>query len=167
MRRRSNEAHHTATHILQAGLRNMFGSQITQAGSLVDPQKLRFDFTHGTPLSEENIEELEIWINNIANMDCKVEINDDVPLDEARGKGALAMFGEKYEDTVRVVNIPDISMELCGGTHVETTGKLRPFKIISEALSNIERGIYVYHHSQKKILNFFTKNNLSFISDRV
>ena len=131
--RRSNEAHHTATHILQAGLRNMFGSQITQAGSLVDPQKLRFDFTHGTPLSEENIEELEIWINNIANMDCKVEINDDVPLDEARRKGALAMFGEKYEDTVRVVNIPDISMELCGGTHVETTGKLRPFKIISEA----------------------------------
>eukprot|EP00943_MAST-04B_sp_MAST-4B-sp1_P009605 g9605.t1 len=130
--RKSNETHHTATHVLQAGLRNMLGTQIMQAGSLVDPQRLRFDFTHGLPLSNDEILILEDYVNTVANMDSNVLVDTDVPINEAKENGAIAMFGEKYGETVRVVNIPNISMELCGGTHVNSTASLRPFKIISE-----------------------------------
>lgn len=130
--RKSSETHHTATHVLQAGLRNMLGTQIMQAGSLVDPQKLRFDFTHGAPLSGREIAYLEGWVNDVANLDSDVLTDENVPIDEAKENGALAMFGEKYGDTVRVVDIPGISMELCGGTHVNSTAVLRPFKILNE-----------------------------------
>jgi alanyl-tRNA synthetase len=124
--------HHTATHLVHEALRQILGVHVVQAGSAVDESRLRFDFTHANPLSENQIEDIEDWVNAAVSMDYQVAINE-LPFAEAKRTGALAHFGEKYGDTVRVVDIGDgVSTELCGGTHSASTSSLRPFKITSE-----------------------------------
>ncbi len=131
-RRQRIAANHTATHILHAILRETLGSHVKQAGSLVAPERLRFDYTHFAPLTDREIQEIEEKINRIVfrNMPVQTRLMD---LNEAVSAGALAFFGEKYQQQVRVVSIPDVSMELCGGTHTKMTGDVGLLKIISEA----------------------------------
>ncbi len=130
-RRLDTERNHTATHLLHAALRSVLGDHVHQAGSLVAPDRLRFDFTHHGPVSAEQLEEIESQVNR--------GILEAVPLDiqqrpyaDAVSGGAMALFGEKYGDVVRVVSIPGISQELCGGTHVRNTAEISAFKITSE-----------------------------------
>ena len=130
--RRNSMSNHSATHLLHAALRKVLGAHVTQAGSLVDSQKTRFDFTHNKPLSSEEIRQIEDLVNEQIAMgnDVKVEIMSPK---EAQAKGAMALFGEKYGDKVRVLTMGDFSCELCGGTHVKNTSQIRLFKIVSEA----------------------------------
>ncbi|KAF9292547.1 hypothetical protein BGZ68_003453 [Mortierella alpina] len=130
-RRESVAAHHSATHMLNAALRKTLGKPIMQAGSLVEPERLRFDFTHGKPISPDQIREIEDWINTVALQSVQPVINE-YPLQKAIDMGSIAVFSEKYGDIVRVVDFPKVSMELCGGTHVENLSKIYPFKILSE-----------------------------------
>ena len=140
-RRSSIQRNHTVTHLLQAALRNELGTSVTQAGSFVGPDNLRFDFTYNKALTEAQIEEIESVVNAqiLKNIDVKTYV--DIPIDEARAKGAMALFGEKYGDKVRMVEIGEFSKELCGGTHVRTTGEIGLFKIVSEssAASGVRR----------------------------
>ncbi|GAB2267785.1 hypothetical protein Dimus_002762 [Dionaea muscipula] len=129
--RQRAKVHHTATHLLQAALKKVIGDETSQAGSLVAFDRLRFDFNFHRPLSEREIVEIEGlvngWIGDATLVQTKV-----MPLADAKRAGAIAMFGEKYGEEVRVVEVPGVSMELCGGTHVISTSELRGFKIISE-----------------------------------
>ncbi|NER04783.1 MAG: alanine--tRNA ligase, partial [Okeania sp. SIO3C4] len=130
--RRRAQANHTATHLLQAALRSLVDSSISQAGSLVSFDRLRFDFNCPRGLKPEEVEQVEAQVNSwIA--EAHPATVAEMPLDEAKAKGAVAMFGEKYSDVVRVVDYPGVSMELCGGTHVNNTAEIGVFKIISEA----------------------------------
>ncbi len=129
--RRDTQRNHTATHLLHAALRAVLGDHVTQAGSLVAPDRLRFDFTHTGPLSETELEEVERLVNEQIWADKEVT-KQFVPYREAIGEGAMALFGEKYGDTVRVVQVPGFSLELCGGCHVNTTGEIGLFKLVSE-----------------------------------
>src|SRR5204862_7222585 len=131
-------ANHTGTHILHAVLRNTLGTHVKQAGSLVAPDRLRFDYTHFAPLTDREIEEIEQKINRIVfrNLPLQTEIME---INQAIARGALAFFGEKYQQQVRVVSIPVVSMELCGGTHTRMTGDVGLFKIVGE--SSIASGI--------------------------
>jgi alanyl-tRNA synthetase len=125
---------HTATHLLHAGLQKVLGDHARQAGSLVAPDRLRFDFTHPQSMTEEEIQEVESFVNNAILADYKLEIRYKSQ-EEALGEGAMALFGESYGDTVRTVKIGDedrVSYELCGGTHVPSTGVIGPFLIVSE-----------------------------------
>ena len=124
--------HHSGTHLLHAALREVLGKTATQRGSLVEPGRLRFDFSHDAPLTRAQVETIEDLVNGWigANEPARVET---VPYREALAKGAIAMFGEKYGDQVRVVAFGDFSMELCGGTHARATGDIGPFKIVSES----------------------------------
>ena len=122
---------HTATHILQKALKEQLGDHIHQAGSLVEPDFLRFDFSHFSPMSEEEIREVESRVNRSILRDYGVE-TVEMSLDEARKTGATALFGEKYGATVRVVSVSDYSSELCGGTHVSNSAKIGSFHILSE-----------------------------------
>ncbi len=131
-RRRSTMKNHTATHLLQAALRKVLGPHIKQAGSLVAPDRLRFDFTHFAPLSPAEIERVEDEVNAQIWRNAGV-VTTVMPLDQAMGSGAIALFGEKYQENVRVVEVPGFSKELCGGTHVPATGTIGLFKIVSEA----------------------------------
>ncbi len=130
--RRNTAANHSATHLLHAALRKVLGGHVSQAGSLVDSQKTRFDFTHNKPLSTEEIHQIESLVNEqIARaLDVKAEVMSHK---QALEKGAMALFGEKYGDSVRVLTMGDFSCELCGGTHVTNTSQIRFFKIVSEA----------------------------------
>lgn len=131
--RRRIKAHHTATHLLQAALKIALPqANVSQAGSLVDADRLRFDFNCPKQLTEEEIIKVESLVNSWieASHDTVVEI---LELAEAKRKGAVAMFGEKYGDTVRVIDVPGVSMELCGGTHVSNTAEIGLFKIVSES----------------------------------
>jgi alanyl-tRNA synthetase len=129
---------HTATHLLQGALKRIVGTHVTQSGSYVGPDDLRFDFTHLEALTPEQIERAEQMVNEQIVLDTPVVV-ETLPLDEARKKGAIAPFGEKYGATVRVVEVPGFSMEFCGGTHLDRTGRIGSFLITSE--SSIASGI--------------------------
>jgi alanyl-tRNA synthetase len=122
---------HTATHLLHAALRQVLGTHVKQAGSVVEPPRLRFDFTHYAAMDQAEIAEVERLVNEQILRNSAVETKV-LPLEQAVATGAMALFGEKYGDQVRVVSVPDFSKELCGGTHVSRTGDIGVFKITSE-----------------------------------
>lgn len=132
-RRKRIMRNHTATHLLHAALRTVLGKHVTQAGSMVAPDHLRFDFTHGRAIDPEQLEQIEQMVQDHLRENQAVETLIDVPINTARSMGAMALFGEKYGDKVRVVRIGDFSTELCGGTHVSLTSEILFFKILSEA----------------------------------
>ncbi|XP_048546490.1 alanine--tRNA ligase, chloroplastic/mitochondrial [Triticum urartu] len=129
--RQGAKAHHTATHLLQSALKSVIGSETSQAGSLVAFDRLRFDFSFHRPLTEKELLEIESLVNQWISDATHLETNV-MALQDAKNAGATAMFGEKYGEQVRVVEVPGVSMELCGGTHVSNTAEIRGFKIISE-----------------------------------
>ena len=122
---------HTATHLLQAALRKVLGNHVNQAGSLVTPEHLRFDFTNFSPVSAEELEKVESLVNEEILKNVPVTI-EEMALKDAKEKGAMALFGEKYGDRVRVVSVGDFSCELCGGSHVTNTAAIGSFRILSE-----------------------------------
>ena len=130
--RRRAQAHHTATHLLQAALKQVVDSSISQAGSLVDFDRLRFDFHCPRAVTPAELEQLEALINGWITEAHSLEVQE-MAIEAAKAAGAVAMFGEKYADVVRVVDVPGVSMELCGGTHVANTAEIGLFKIVSEA----------------------------------
>ena len=129
--RRRVQANHTATHLLQAALKKVVDDSVSQAGSLVSFDRLRFDFNSPRALTSEDVQQVEDLVNTWISEGHQADINV-MPLEEAKAKGATAMFGEKYADEVRVIDFPGVSMELCGGTHVTNTAEIGVFKIISE-----------------------------------
>ena len=131
-RREAIRRNHTAAHLLQAALRQVLGTHVEQAGQLVNEKSVRFDFTHFSALTPEEIEKVENLVNTAILNGIAVE-NREMPIDEARALGAMALFGEKYGDIVRVVKAGEFSTELCGGTHVNNTAKIGLFRIISES----------------------------------
>jgi alanyl-tRNA synthetase len=137
-RRRDTERNHTATHLLHAALRTVLGEHVHQAGSVVAPDRLRFDFTHHGPVPPNKLTEIEGWVNRAIWADIDVEFRQ-LPYKDAVAAGAMALFSEKYGDVVRVVSIPGLSMELCGGTHARNTGQIAFFKIESE--TGVQAGV--------------------------
>jgi len=133
--RQGSKAHHTATHILQATLKEIIGDHIAQAGSYVGPDRLRFDFSHFEQVDNKNVAKIEEIVNARLRLDDSVKTETDVPYDEAVKTGATAIFEEKYGDKVRIVSIGNYSKELCGGTHLDDTGEAGLFKIITETSS--------------------------------
>jgi len=129
---------HTATHLLQAALREVLGSHVEQNGSDVGPERLRFDFTHTAPLTAEERDKVEELVSDYISAAFDVAVETTTP-DEARKKGAIALFGEKYGEIVRMVSMEGVSVELCGGTHVKNTMEIGVFKILSE--SGIASGV--------------------------
>ena len=131
--RQSTMRNHTATHLLHAGLREVLGKHVKQAGSLVAPNHLRFDFSHFTGVQDEELQDIEDLINKEVLRNEKVEVNENVPIDAAINEyKAMALFGEKYGDRVRVIKIGDFSTELCGGTHTGATGEIGLIKVLKE-----------------------------------
>jgi len=131
--RDSTMRNHTATHLLQAGLREVLGKHVKQAGSLVAPDHLRFDFSHFTSVGDEELQDIEDLINKEVLRNEKVEVIENVPIDVAINEyKAMALFGEKYGDRVRVIKIGDFSTELCGGTHTAATGEIGLIKVLKE-----------------------------------
>lgn len=130
-RRMSISRNHSATHLLQKALRIVLGNHVEQAGSYVSPDRLRFDFTHFAPLTSEELAEAETLVNSQIFESLPISA-EEMPIDEARKKGAMALFGEKYGNIVRVVSMGDYSVELCGGAHLTNTAQIGSFKIISE-----------------------------------
>ncbi len=147
---------HTAAHLLQAALRTVLGTHVEQAGQLVDAKEVRFDFTHFTGMTGEELKKVEDLVNeeilNATEMFVK-----EMPIDEAKAMGAMALFGEKYGDVVRVVKAGDFSTELCGGTHVDNTGKIGLFKIVNE--SSVAAGV-------RRIQAVTGKNLLKYIDEK-
>ena len=130
-RRKAIQRAHSTTHLLDAALKKVLGDHVHQAGSLVEPDRLRFDFTHFEAISPEELRQVEELVND-AVLEGYPVVTEVLPIEEAKKKGAVAMFGEKYGETVRVVEMSDFSVEFCGGTHVDNTAKAGPFRIKSE-----------------------------------
>ena len=131
-KREATRRNHTAAHLLQAALRKHLGSHVEQAGQLVNSEEMRFDFTHFSALSGDELKAIEREVNEVILKGIPVETRE-MPIEEAKKLGAMALFGEKYGDVVRVVSAGDFSVELCGGTHADNTAKLGLFKIVSES----------------------------------
>ncbi|RMF76038.1 MAG: alanine--tRNA ligase, partial [Acidobacteria bacterium] len=129
--RRGARRHHTATHLLHAALRTVLGPHVRQAGSLVAPDRLRFDFAHYEPVGDEDLRAIEEFVNAVVLEDPDV-VTEEMPIDEALAAGALAFFGDRYGDRVRVVRVGDRSVELCGGTHVARAGQIGPVRVLQE-----------------------------------
>jgi alanyl-tRNA synthetase len=141
-RRSEIQKHHSATHLMHAALRRHLGTHVVQKGSLVEPDRLRFDFSHYEAVSQELLDTVEAEINTRIQQNIAADIRTDVPIEQAQELGAMMLFGEKYGDTVRVVTFdPNYSIELCGGTHVSSTGEIGYFRFVSEssAASGIRR----------------------------
>ncbi|NHA81800.1 alanine--tRNA ligase [Helicobacter pylori] len=130
--------HHSATHLLQSALREVLGSHVSQAGSLVESKRLRFDFSHAKALNDEELEKVEDLVNAQIFKHLKSQV-EHMPLNQAKSRGALALFSEKYAENVRVVSFKEVSIELCGGVHVENTGLIGGFRILKE--SGVSSGV--------------------------
>ena len=159
-RRNDTRAYHSATHLLHESLRRVLGTHVTQKGSLVEPSRLRFDFSHMKPISNEDVEKIESFVNSMIAKKTDVRTRLMTP-DEAVENGALALFGEKYGEEVRVLSMGDdngkyFSTELCGGTHVKNTGDIGKFKIVSQ--SSIAAGVRRIEALRDKQLDDFLKN---------
>jgi len=159
-RRDNTRAYHSATHLLHESLRRVLGDHVTQKGSLVEPSRLRFDFSHMKPIQTEEIDKIEEFVNSMVSKKSDVKTRLMTP-DEAVENGALALFGEKYGDEVRVLSMGDedgkyFSTELCGGTHVKNTGDIGKFKIISQ--SSIAAGVRRIEALRDKQLQDYLKN---------
>ncbi|MDA9697600.1 alanine--tRNA ligase [Candidatus Pelagibacter sp.] len=159
-RRDNTRAYHSATHLLHESLRRVLGTHVTQKGSLVEPSRLRFDFSHMKPILNEEIDKIEEFVNNMVSKKSDVKTRLMTP-DEAVENGALALFGEKYGDEVRVLSMGDedgkyFSTELCGGTHVKNTGDIGKFKIVSQ--SSIAAGVRRIEALRDKQLEDYLKN---------
>jgi alanyl-tRNA synthetase len=159
-RRNNTRAYHSATHLLHESLRRVLGDHVTQKGSLVEPSRLRFDFSHMKPIPTEEIDKVENFVNTMISKKSDVKTRIMTP-DEAVENGALALFGEKYGDEVRVLSMGDegdkyFSTELCGGTHVKNTGDIGKFKIISQ--SSIAAGVRRIEALRDKQLEDYLKN---------
>ena len=137
-RRKAIQRAHSTTHLLDAALKKVLGDHVHQAGSLVEPDRLRFDFTHFEAISPEELRQVEELVND-AILEGYPVVTEVLPIEEAKKKGAVATFGEKYGETVRVVEMSDFSVEFCGGTHVDNTAKAGPFRIKSE--SSVASGV--------------------------
>jgi alanyl-tRNA synthetase len=159
-RRDNTRAYHSATHLLHESLRRVLGTHVTQKGSLVEPSRLRFDFSHMKPILNEEIDKIEEFVNTMVSKKSEVKTRLMTP-DEAVENGALALFGEKYGDEVRVLSMGDedgkyFSTELCGGTHVKNTGDIGKFKIVSQ--SSIAAGVRRIEALRDKQLEDYLKN---------
>ena len=137
-KRAATQRNHTCAHILQAALRHVLGDHVHQAGSYVDPYQCRFDFSHFSAVTPEELAKVEEYVNNVI-MEAVPVVTEELPIEEAKKKGAMALFGEKYGKVVRVVDIEGWSTEFCGGTHVKNTAQIGGFKIVSE--SSVAAGI--------------------------
>ena len=160
VRRDNTRAYHSATHLLHESLRRVLGDHVTQKGSLVEPSRLRFDFSHMKPIQNEEIDKIEKFVNSMVSKKSEVKTRLMTP-DEAVENGALALFGEKYGEEVRVLSMGDedgkyFSTELCGGTHVKNTGDIGKFKIISQ--SSIAAGVRRIEALRDKQLEDYLKN---------
>jgi alanyl-tRNA synthetase len=160
-RRKDTERNHTATHLLHSALRQTLGDAVHQAGSLVAPDRLRFDFTHHGPVPPEKLGEVEAIVNREI-WRARPVVWTEMPYPEARARGAMALFGEKYGDVVRVVDVPEVSMELCGGTHVRNTAEIGLFRILTETgvASGVRRiealtgpGAFAYMREREQVLS--------------
>lgn len=157
VRREKIAKNHSATHMLHAALREILGEHVHQSGSYVDDERLRFDFTHFSAMTQEELKKVEDLVNEKI-MELYQVSTDEMTLEEARQSGAMALFDEKYGDKVRVVKMSDFSVELCGGTHIENVGKIGLFKIISE--SGIAAGIRrIEAVTGENALQFIEKKN--------
>jgi alanyl-tRNA synthetase len=159
-RRDDTRAYHSATHLLHESLRRVLGDHVTQKGSLVEPSRLRFDFSHMKPIQNDEIDKIENFVNDMVSKKSDVKTRLMTP-DEAVENGALALFGEKYGDEVRVLSMGDedgkyFSTELCGGTHVKNTGDIGKFKIVSQ--SSIAAGVRRIEALRDKQLENYLKN---------
>ncbi|MGF1670775.1 MAG: alanine--tRNA ligase [Balneolaceae bacterium] len=139
-RRTETKKHHTATHLMHAALREVLGDHVVQKGSLVEPERLRFDFSHYEAVTRNQLDEIEAIVNEKIQENIPLVEERNVPIEEAKKRGAMMLFGEKYGDTVRIITFdPDFSVELCGGTHVQATGEIGYFRFLEE--SSVAAGI--------------------------